>query len=32
MQQVLPGVERTIVVDEDMKALLPLLSLDKKGE
>jgi membrane protease subunit HflK len=32
MQQVLPGVERTIVLDEDLKGLLPLLSLDKKGE
>ena len=29
MQQILPNVERTVVLDEDLKGLLPLLSLDK---
>ena len=29
MQEILPGVQRTVVIDEDMKNLLPLLSLDK---
>lgn len=32
MEKVLPGVQRTIVMDEDMKNLLPLLSLDKEGK
>jgi membrane protease subunit HflK len=29
MQEVLPGVQRTIVLDEDLKGVLPLMSLDK---
>ena len=32
MQKILPAVERTVVVDDDMKNLLPLLSLTKEGE
>jgi membrane protease subunit HflK len=32
MQDILPSVQRTVVIDEDMKNLLPLLSLDKGGE
>ncbi len=28
MQGILPEVQRTIVLDKDLKALLPLLSLD----
>jgi membrane protease subunit HflK len=32
MQNILPGVQRTVVIDEDMKNLLPLLSLDKEGK
>ena len=28
MQRLLPGVKRTVVLDEDLKGLLPLLSLD----
>jgi membrane protease subunit HflK len=28
MQVILPSVKRTIVLDEDMKGLVPLLSLD----
>ena len=31
LQEVLPGVQRTVVLDEDLKGLLPLLSLDKGG-
>jgi membrane protease subunit HflK len=32
MQDILPKVQRTVVMDEDMKNLLPLLSLDKEGK
>jgi membrane protease subunit HflK len=32
LQDVLPGVQRTVVLDEDLKGLLPLLSLDKGGQ
>jgi len=32
MQKVLPAVERTVVMDDDMKNLLPLLSLTKEGK
>jgi len=32
LQEVLPGVQRTVVLDEDLKGLLPLLSLDKGGQ
>jgi membrane protease subunit HflK len=32
MQKVLPAVERTVVMDEDMKNLLPLLSLTREGK
>ena len=33
MQEVLPEVQRTIVLDEDLQAsCLPLLSLDKEGK
>jgi membrane protease subunit HflK len=32
MQKILPAVERTVVVDDDMKNLLPLLSLTKEGK
>ena len=28
LQQILPGVQRTIVVDDDLAGLVPLLSLD----
>ena len=32
MQKVLPEVQRTVVVNENMKNLLPLISLDKLGQ
>jgi membrane protease subunit HflK len=32
MQDILPKVDRTVVLDEDLKGLLPLLSLDKEGK
>ena len=32
MQSILPATERMVVLDEDMKGLLPLLSLDKGGK
>jgi membrane protease subunit HflK len=32
MRDILPSVERTVVMDEDMKNLVPLLSLDKEGK
>lgn len=32
LQEILPGVQRTVVLDEDLKGLLPLLSLDKEGK
>ena len=30
MQEVLPGVQRKVILDEDLKGLLPLLSLDRE--
>jgi membrane protease subunit HflK len=32
IQDVLPGVQRTVVFDDDLKGVLPLLSLDKGGK
>jgi membrane protease subunit HflK len=32
MQDIMPAVQRTVVLDEDLKNLLPLLSLDKEGK
>jgi membrane protease subunit HflK len=32
MQGVLPGIERKVVLDEDLKGLIPLLSLDGGGK
>ncbi len=32
LQQVLPRVERTVVLDRDLKGLLPLLSIGKEGK
>jgi membrane protease subunit HflK len=31
MQQVLPGIERKVVLDKDLEGILPLLNLDGKG-
>jgi membrane protease subunit HflK len=32
MQRVLPNVERTVVIDEDLQGVLPLLQLDTGGQ